>query len=113
MQDQQTKPYYYRHSETRNVISSKTVYIAMEEKKNTMEDVIKFLDKRKRGINVSGEYISHLFSDDDVIVIAKSLGKIGKMKWAMFGVSQNSIRNEIICEKTEVTDITRIISKLK
>lgn len=44
-----------------------------------MEDVFKTIDWKGRGVNINGQYISHLRFADDIVIIAESLQELEKM----------------------------------
>ncbi|KAL0860164.1 hypothetical protein ABMA27_010471 [Loxostege sticticalis] len=65
-----------------------------------LEDVFKLLDWSGLGININGEYITHLRFADDIVVIAETLEDLGTML-------------DEIRRRTKVTDIARRIANLK
>ncbi|CAH2105275.1 unnamed protein product [Euphydryas editha] len=44
-----------------------------------MEDICKNLNWTGRGINVNGEYFSHLRFPDDIVILVETLEKLGWM----------------------------------
>jgi hypothetical protein len=67
VQNQQTKPVpLHRGVRQRDVISPKLFT-------NAMEDMFKTLNWKGRGININGEYISHLRFADDIVIMAETL----------------------------------------
>ncbi|CAH2083561.1 unnamed protein product [Euphydryas editha] len=73
IQDQQTRPIFLRRGVRQgDVISPKLFTTALE-------DVFKTLDWGGRGINVNGDYISHLRFADDIVIFAETLEELGQM----------------------------------
>jgi hypothetical protein len=72
VQNQETKPVpLHRGVRQGDVISPKLFT-------NAMEDMFKTLNWKGRGININGEYISHLRFADDIVIMAETL----KWQWA-------------------------------
>ncbi|KAL0891826.1 hypothetical protein ABMA27_015090 [Loxostege sticticalis] len=71
---------------------------------NALEDIFKTLDWTGQGININGEYVSHLRFADDIVVMAETVQDLERM---LEGLNDASRR------RTKVTDIALKISKLK
>ena len=55
---------------------------------NALEDVFKLLDWNGLGININGEYITHLRFADDIVIMAESLEHLNTMLSDLSIVSQ-------------------------
>ena len=55
---------------------------------NALEDVFKTLDWTGQGINVNGEYISHLRFADDIVIVAETLEQLDRMLHGLNGASR-------------------------
>ncbi|CAG4942862.1 unnamed protein product [Parnassius apollo] len=53
-----------------------------------LEDVFKLLDWKEYGIDINGEYITHLLFSDDILLMAESLEDLSTMLNDLNGVSQ-------------------------
>ncbi|KAA5553182.1 hypothetical protein F3G54_32575, partial [Pseudomonas aeruginosa] len=67
VQKDQTRPIQLRRGVRQGDIISPKLFT------NALEDVFKTLDWNGRGININGEYISHLRFADDIVIMAVSL----------------------------------------
>lgn len=73
VQDQHTRPIpLHRGVRQGDVISPKLFT-------NAMEDLFKTLHWKRRGININGEYISHLRFADDIVIMAETLQDLQQM----------------------------------
>ncbi|XP_046976516.1 uncharacterized protein LOC124542632 [Vanessa cardui] len=73
VQNQQTNPIpLHRGVRQGDVISPKLFT-------NEMEDMFKTLNWKGRGININGEYISHLRFADDIVIVAETLQDLQQM----------------------------------
>ncbi|CAG9136986.1 unnamed protein product [Plutella xylostella] len=68
-----------------------------------MEDVFKLLDWEELGININGEYISHLRFADDIVFMAESLEDLSKMLQDLNRVSQQ-VGLKMNMDKTKVSN---------
>ena len=73
IQNHQTKPIQLRRGVRQGDVISPKLFTA------ALEDVFKTLDWSLQGINVNGEYISHLRFADDVVIMATSLEDLNAM----------------------------------
>ncbi|KAI8438500.1 hypothetical protein MSG28_010984 [Choristoneura fumiferana] len=72
LSDQSTKPPLQRGVRQGDVISPKLFTAALE-------DAFKVLDWKGRGININGEYFTHLRFADDIVVMAETMEDLGAM----------------------------------
>ncbi|XP_064073992.1 uncharacterized protein LOC135193837 [Vanessa tameamea] len=68
---------------------------------NAMEDAFKLLEWEELGININGEYITHLRFTDDIVVMAESLEDLSKMLQDLNRISQQ-VGLKINMDKTKV-----------
>lgn len=69
-----------------------------------MEDAFKLLDWKGLGININGQYITHLRFADDIVVMAKSMEELGTMLEGLNRVSQRVSLKLNMDSKLEVVD---------
>ncbi|CAH2090402.1 unnamed protein product [Euphydryas editha] len=68
-----------------------------------MQDVFKTLDWSGRGIN--GEYISHLYFADNIVIFAKTLEELGRL---LHDLNEPSIRRTLQYELVNIYDVKDI-----
>ncbi|KAJ2937651.1 hypothetical protein O0L34_g19326 [Tuta absoluta] len=68
---------------------------------NAMEDAFKLLEWEELGININGEYITHLRFADDIVVMAESFEDLSKMLQDLNRVSQQ-VGLKMNMDKTKV-----------
>nr|ADI61810.1 endonuclease-reverse transcriptase [Bombyx mori] len=82
VQKDQTRPIQLRRGVRQGDIISPKLFT------NALEDVFKTLDWNGRGININGEYISHLRFADDIVIMAESLQDLQEMVHSLNAASQ-------------------------
>ena len=73
-----------------------------------LEDVLKLLDWTGLGININGEYITHLRFADDIVVMAESMEDLGTMLNDLSRVSQ-LVGLQMNMDKTKVMSNAHVI----
>jgi hypothetical protein len=96
VQNQQTKPVPLH----RGVASDKGV-ISPKLFTNAMENIFKTLNWKGRGININGEYISHLRFVDDIVIMAETLQEL-QLMLNHLADSSARIGLRIVLDKTKV-----------
>ncbi|KAL0850907.1 hypothetical protein ABMA28_006816 [Loxostege sticticalis] len=72
-----------------------------------LEDVFKLLDWSGLGININGEYITHLRFADDIVVMAETLEDLGTMLDGLSRVSQQ-VGLKMNMDKTKIMSNVRV-----
>nr|ADI61818.1 endonuclease-reverse transcriptase [Bombyx mori] len=73
IQNQQSNPIQLRRGVRQGDVISPKLFT------NALEDMFKTLDWKKMGININGQYISHLRFADDIVLMAESLQDLQQM----------------------------------
>ena len=73
VQGQQSKPIQLRRGVRQGDVISPKLFTS------ALEDMFKTLDWKGKGININGEYISHLRFADDIVLMAESLEELNQM----------------------------------
>ncbi|CAK1577928.1 unnamed protein product [Parnassius mnemosyne] len=95
VQNQSTKPIQLQRGVRQDDVISPKLFTA------ALEDVFKFLDWKGYGININGEYITHLRFADDIVLMAESLEDLSTMLNDLNSVSQR-IGLKMNMDKTKI-----------
>ena len=95
IQDQYTKPIQLQRGVRQGDVISPKLFTA------AMEDAFKLLDWEGLGININGEYITHLRFADDIVVMAESMEALSTMLEDLNRVSQQ-VGLKMNMDKTKV-----------
>jgi hypothetical protein len=71
-----------------------------------MEDMLKLLDWRRFGININGEYMTHLRFANDIVVMAEILEDLSRMLEDLNRVSQQ-VGLKMNMDKTKIVSNSR------
>lgn len=82
LQDESTKPIQLQRGVRQGDVISPKLFTS------ALEDVFKLLDWNGFGININGEYITHLRFADDIVIMAESLEELNTMLSDLSIVSQ-------------------------
>ncbi|KAI8420615.1 hypothetical protein MSG28_007859 [Choristoneura fumiferana] len=82
LQDESTQPIQLQRGVRQGDVISPKLFT------NALEDVFKLLDWNRFGININGEYITHLRFADDIVIMAESLEELNTMLSDLSIVSQ-------------------------
>ncbi|KAI8440939.1 hypothetical protein MSG28_009236 [Choristoneura fumiferana] len=82
LQDESTQPIQLQRGVRQGDVISPKLFT------NALEDVFKLLDWNRFGININGEYITHLRFADDIVIMAESLEGLNTMLSDLSIVSQ-------------------------
>ncbi|CAK1584434.1 unnamed protein product [Parnassius mnemosyne] len=95
VQNQSTKPIQLQRGVRQGDVISPKLFTA------ALEDVFKLLDWKGYGININGEYITHLRFADDIVLMAESLEDLSTMLNDLNSVSQR-IGLKMNMDKTKI-----------
>ncbi|CAK1586319.1 unnamed protein product [Parnassius mnemosyne] len=95
VQNQNTKPIQLQRGVRQGDVISPKLFTA------ALEDVFKLLDWKGYGININGEYITHLRFADDIVLMAESLEDLSTMLNDLNSVSQR-IGLKMNMDKTKI-----------
>jgi hypothetical protein len=73
-----------------------------------LEDMFKLLDWRGYGININGEYMTHLRFADDIVVMAETLEDLSTMLEVLNRVSQQ-MGLKMNMDKTKIMSNSRVV----
>ncbi|CAG4999976.1 unnamed protein product [Parnassius apollo] len=97
VQNQSSKPIQLQRGVRQGDVISPKLFTA------ALEDVFKLLDWKGYGININGEYITHLRFADDIVLMAESLQDLSTMLNDLNGVSQRiGLKIKMNMDKTKI-----------
>lgn len=108
VQDQRTRPIHLHRGVRQGDVISPKLFT------NAMEDVFKTLNWTGRGVNVNGEYISHLRFADDIVIFAETLEELNGMLGSLnessrcVGLGMNLDKTKIMFNKNVVPRPIRV-----
>jgi hypothetical protein len=74
-----------------------------------LEDVFKLLDWRGFGININGEYMTHLRFADGIVVMAETLEDLSTMLEDLNRVSKQQVGLKMNMDKTKIMSNSRVV----
>ncbi|KAL0852521.1 hypothetical protein ABMA27_017001 [Loxostege sticticalis] len=101
LQDQYSKPIQLQRGVRQGDVISPKLFTA------ALEDVFKLLDWSGLGININGEYITHLRFADDIVVMAETLEDLGTMLDGLSRASQQ-VGLKMNMDKTKIMSNVRV-----
>ncbi|KAI8424369.1 hypothetical protein MSG28_002896 [Choristoneura fumiferana] len=102
LQDQSTKPIPLQRGVRQGDVISPKLFTA------ALEDAFKVLDWKGRGININGEYFTHLRFADDIVVMAETMEDLGAMLADLSRVSDR-VGLKMNMDKTKVMSNVHVV----
>lgn len=102
LQDQSSKPIQLQRGVRQGDVISPKLFTA------ALEDVFKLMDWKGLGININGEYITHLRFADDIVVMAETLEDLGTMLADLNGASEH-VGLKMNMDKTKIMSNVHVV----
>jgi exonuclease III len=102
LQDQSSKPIKLQRGVRQGDVISPKLFTA------ALEDVFKLLDWKGLGININGEYITHLRFADDIVIMAETMEDLSTMLDGLSGASQQ-VGLKMNMDKTKIMSNAHVV----
>ncbi|RVE40503.1 hypothetical protein evm_014848 [Chilo suppressalis] len=102
LQNQSSNPIQLKRGVRQGDVISPKLFTA------ALEDIFKLLDWKGRGININGEYLSHLRFADDVVLMAETLEDLNTMLEDLSSASQK-VGLKMNMEKTKIMSNAHVL----